>query len=149
MDIVKVTSELANIVRANSLSFIRVKEGVTEIEIGIPEPAVYGAVPTVPAAVIPTVAPAVAVASAPVQTASVGGNFVKSPIIGTFYAASSPDKPAFVKVGDKVEKGQVVCIVESMKLMNEITSEFSGTVGEICLKDGDAVEFDQKLIRID
>ena len=100
-------------------------------------------------------APAVQVqpAAQPVQTAAPavasGGRFVKAPLIGTFYAAAAPGKPPFVSVGDKVSKGSVVCIVESMKLMNEITSEFDGTVAEILVSDGDSVEYDQPLIRID
>lgn len=77
------------------------------------------------------------------------GTFIKSPIIGTFYAAAAPGKPPFVSVGDKVSKGDVVCIVESMKLMNEITSEFDGVVKEVLVSDGEAVEFDQPLIRVE
>lgn len=77
------------------------------------------------------------------------GKIIKSPIIGTFYAAAAPGKPAFVSVGSKVKKGNVVCIVESMKLMNEINSEFDGTVAEIYVGDGQAVEFDQPLFRLD
>ncbi len=102
------------------------------------------------------VTPAVQVqpAAQPVQPAAVpaaasGGKFVKAPLIGTFYAAAAPGKPPFVSVGDKVSKGSVVCIVESMKLMNEITSEFDGTVAEILVSDGESVEYDQPLIRID
>lgn len=79
---------------------------------------------------------------------AVSGKIIKSPIIGTFYAAASPGKPPFVSVGSKVEKGGVVCIVESMKLMNEINSEFDGTVAEVYVNDGEAVEFDQPLFRI-
>lgn len=77
------------------------------------------------------------------------GKLIKSPIIGTFYAAAAPGKPAFVSVGSKVAKGSVVCIVESMKLMNEITSEFEGTVAEVYVSDGQAVEYDQPLFRLD
>lgn len=76
------------------------------------------------------------------------GKIIKSPIIGTFYAAAAPGKPAFISVGSKVTKGQVVCIVESMKLMNEITSEFDGTVTEIFVNDAQSVEFDQPLFRL-
>lgn len=76
------------------------------------------------------------------------GKIIKSPIIGTFYAAAAPGKPSFVSVGSKVSKGQVVCIVESMKLMNEITSEFDGTVTEIFVNDAQSVEFDQPLFRL-
>ncbi len=73
---------------------------------------------------------------------------VKSPIVGTFYESPSPGSPAFVKVGDVVEVGQVLCIVEAMKLMNEIEAECSGTVIEVFAQNGKAVEFGQKIYRI-
>lgn len=73
---------------------------------------------------------------------------IKSPMVGTFYASSSPDKPPYVKVGDKIKKGQVVCIVEAMKLMNEIESEFDGEIAEICIKDGEMVEYGKPLFKI-
>ncbi len=73
---------------------------------------------------------------------------VKSPIVGTFYAASAPDKPPFVTVGQQVKKGDVIMIIESMKLMNEVQSEFDGTVAEILVKNGEAVEFDQPIMII-
>ena len=76
------------------------------------------------------------------------GNVVKSPLVGTFYSASSPDSAPFVKVGDTVKKGQVLGIVEAMKLMNEIESEFDGTVKAILVKNGDLVEFGQPLFVI-
>ena len=76
------------------------------------------------------------------------GNMVKSPIVGTFYASPSPEKPPFVTVGSKVKKGDVVMIIESMKLMNEIQSPFDGTVSEILVKDGDPVEYDQPVMVI-
>ena len=80
---------------------------------------------------------------------AVSGKIIKSPIIGTFYAAAAPGKPAFVSGGSKVVKGSVVCIVESMTLMNEINSEFDGTVAEVYVSDGQAVEYDQPLFRLD
>lgn len=73
---------------------------------------------------------------------------IKSPMVGTFYSKPSPDKDAFVKVGDNVKKGQVVCIVEAMKLMNEIESEFDGEIVEICVNDGDVVEYGMPLFKI-
>ena len=73
---------------------------------------------------------------------------VKSPMVGTFYASSSPDKDPYVKVGDKVQKGQVLCIVEAMKLMNEIESEFDGEIVEICVKNEDIVEYGTPLFKI-
>ncbi|MFA6989303.1 MAG: acetyl-CoA carboxylase biotin carboxyl carrier protein [Candidatus Gastranaerophilaceae bacterium] len=76
------------------------------------------------------------------------GITITSPMVGTFYKASSPGARPFVEVGQKVEKGQVVCIIEAMKLMNEIESEVSGTVLEICVEDGDPVEFGQILMYV-
>lgn len=77
------------------------------------------------------------------------GSVVKSPIVGTFYASSAPEKPAFAKVGQKVKIGDTLFIVESMKLMNEIASEYEGTVAEIYVKNGQAVEFGQPIMRIE
>ena len=77
------------------------------------------------------------------------GNIVKSPLVGTYYAASSPDSAPFVKVGDKVNKGQVLGIVEAMKLMNEIESEFDGTVKEILVENEQMVEFGQPMFVIE
>ncbi len=79
----------------------------------------------------------------------VSGKIIKSPIVGTFYAAAAPGKPPFVSVGSKVKKGGVVCIVESMKLMNEINSEYDGIVAEVYVNDGQLVEYDQPLFRLD
>ena len=76
------------------------------------------------------------------------GEVVKSPIVGTFYEASSPDADPFVKAGDHVKKGQTLCIVEAMKIMNEIEAEFSGTIQKIVAENGSPVEFDQPLFII-
>ena len=73
---------------------------------------------------------------------------IKSPMVGTFYASSSPKAEPFVKIGDKVRKGQVVCIVEAMKLMNEIEAEFDGEIIEICKKDEDMVEYGEVLLKV-
>ncbi len=98
------------------------------------------------------------VAAAPVQEVKneqeeqkeeeVTGNFAKSPLVGTFYKSSSPDKPPFVSVGDTVKKGDVLCIVEAMKFMNEVTSEYDGTIAKILVNDGDMVEYGQPLFVI-
>lgn len=100
-------------------------------------------------------------AAAPSQQASEGGQsqedsspaeadgqVVKSPIVGTFYRAPNPDSDPFVNVGDQVEKGQTLCIVEAMKIMNEIESEFSGEVKKILVENSEAVEFEQPLFII-
>lgn len=73
---------------------------------------------------------------------------IKAPIVGTFYASPSPEDAAYVKVGDTVEQGQVVCIIEAMKFMNEVNSPISGTIEEILVKDGEFVEFGQELFRL-
>ena len=105
-----------------------------------------------PAAIV---APAVTVAPAPggvaeKATEPVKTNIIKvtSPIVGTFYRSSSPDKPAYVEVGDVVKKGQVLCIIEAMKLMNEIEAEADAKVLEILVKNGDPVEYGQALFRM-
>lgn len=74
---------------------------------------------------------------------------IKSPIIGTFYRKSSPDKPEFVKVGDKISAGDTVCVIEAMKLFNEVESEISGTIVKILVDDSSPVEFDQPLFLVD
>ena len=77
------------------------------------------------------------------------GSSIKSPIVGTFYRKPAPDKPPFVDIGSHVNAGDIVCIVEAMKMMNEIKSEFTGQVSAINVEDGAPVEFDQSLIVID
>ncbi|MCH5298771.1 MAG: acetyl-CoA carboxylase biotin carboxyl carrier protein [Ruminococcus sp.] len=90
------------------------------------------------------VAPAAEAPAAP----SVSTKAIKSPMVGVFYAAPAPEKPAFVSVGQTVNKGDVVCIIEAMKIMNEITAEESGTITEVLVNNGDVVEFDQPLFTI-
>ena len=77
-----------------------------------------------------------------------GGNIVKSPLVGTFYSSPSPDDAPYVSVGDTVKKGQVLGIIEAMKLMNEVESEFSGQIAEILVENGEMVEYGQPLFRI-
>ncbi len=74
---------------------------------------------------------------------------IKSPIIGTFYRKPSPDKPAFVEVGDKISAGDVLCVIEAMKLFNDIESEVSGTIVKVLVDDSSPVEFDQPLFLVD
>jgi len=97
----------------------------------------------------PAAPPPIALAPAPsVEGAVEAGTFVTSPFVGTFYRAPSPEAAAFVEVGTSVRKGQVVCIVEAMKLMNEIESEADGKVAEFLVKNGEHVEYGQKLMRL-
>jgi len=89
--------------------------------------------------------------SAPAAAEAAGGNYVplKAPMIGTFYRSSSPETPAFVQVGDLVEKGQVICIIEAMKLFNEIEAEQSGRVVKALVENASPVEYDQPLFLIE
>lgn len=107
-----------------------------------PAPAAIAAAPAVSVAPAPASAP-VSVASAPAASASQEAGLVeiKSPMVGTFYRSASPDAPVYVEEGGRVEKGKPVCIVEAMKLMNEIESEVSGTVVKVCVQNEQPVEF--------
>lgn len=93
--------------------------------------------------------PSVQAPTAPVQPASEEGvTIVRSPMVGTFYASPAPDQPAYVSVGKVVKDGDVLCIIEAMKLMNEIKSEQGGTVIEILVQNGQTVEYDQPIMKI-
>lgn len=109
------------------------------------------AAPSAPAAPAPEATPAAKPAeeAAPVAPAASAGTPVKAPIVGTFYASSSPDAAPYVKVGDRVEAGQVLCIIEAMKLMNEIEAEQSGVIREILVKNAEPVEYGQTLFMIE
>lgn len=145
--------QLAELVKAKDLGEITVADGEEVVTIKgkkCPPPPPMGGVPMPPMGIpagMPAAAP-VMQQNAQAEAPAVSGNVVKSPIVGTFYAASAPDKPPFVTVGQQVKKGDVIMIIESMKLMNEVQSEFDGTVAEILVKNGEAVEFDQPIMII-
>ena len=106
---------------------------------------VYAAAPAPAPVAAPAAPPAAAAApAAPALT----GNVVRSPMVGTFYRASSPDAKPFVEVGQSVKKGDILCIVEAMKMMNHIEAEASGTIGQVLVENGHPVEFDQPLFTI-
>ena len=111
-------------------------------------PAAGPAVLTAPQEMVAASVPAAAPAAAETEEEIPAGNIVKSPLVGTFYNAPSPDAEPFVKEGDTVKKGQVLGIVEAMKLMNEIESDYDGKIAEICVENGQAVEYGQPLFRI-
>jgi acetyl-CoA carboxylase biotin carboxyl carrier protein len=101
--------------------------------------------------------PTVSVASAPASNGSAAAvetkpaenlKEIKSPMVGTFYASPSPDAAAFIKVGDKIKKGDTICIIEAMKLMNEVPADFEGEVAEICIENGEAVSFGQVIAKL-
>ncbi len=142
---IEYVEKLAKVLADNSLTEISLEDGEQAI--------------TLRKEVMGVAAAPVAVAqqpvSAPAQTQSAPAAEVKkgkpltSPMVGTFYSAPSPDAEPFVKVGQTVKEGDVVCIVEAMKLMNEIETEFSGKIVEICVSDGQPVEFGQVLMYIE
>lgn len=94
-------------------------------------------------------APAAPDTATPAQAPEPSGELVRAPIVGTFYAAPSPEADPFVKAGQKVNAGDVLCIIEAMKLMNEIEAEASGTIAEVLVANAEAVEYDQPLFRIE
>lgn len=149
-DTIECVEALAKIVHDQELGRIAIKTEDFNITI---ENKTERSQPPIPMP-IPTFAGNAPAAQPSAQTAEAAnkpdaGKFVTSPIIGTFYSSPSPEKSAFVKVGDTVSAGDVLCIIESMKLMNEINSEFSGKVTEIYVNDGDTVEYGQKLMKIE
>lgn len=149
--LVATVKEYVDLMKESNLSYLKVKNDDFELELGEKRPPM----PPMPPMMAPMGVPAPAVQAniineAPAASAPVlSGNIVKSPIVGTFYAAPAPGKAPYVTVGASVNKGDVLFIIESMKLMNEVTSEFSGKVAEILVKDGEAVEFDQPILRIE
>jgi len=135
--------ELTKVLNENGLTKIDVSD--TGAKVVIERGAVSSVSPIVQTAeYAPTVVNIDAVSAA----ASSSATMVKAPIVGVFYAAPSPDAEPFVKVGDTVKKGDLICIIEAMKFMNEITAEQDGTISEICVKNGDLVEFGQVIFKM-
>jgi acetyl-CoA carboxylase biotin carboxyl carrier protein len=132
---------------------IVIKTGNAQEIIRVAEPTVIHAqvpVASAPAPVAATpAAPAAPIAAAPVADDSSKYVTIKSPMIGTFYRSSGPGKPLFVNVGDEITAGKAVCIIEAMKLFNEIESEISGTIVKVLVNDATPVEYDQPLFLIE
>ncbi|MDG2615364.1 acetyl-CoA carboxylase biotin carboxyl carrier protein [Thermoleptolyngbya sichuanensis XZ-Cy5] len=113
------------------------------------DPARFMPPPVAPVAPIaPAAPPAAPIPSPPSPLATEKLVEITSPIVGTFYSAPAPDEPPFVNVGDRIRNGQTVCIIEAMKIMNEIEAEVNGEIVEILVKNGDSVEFGQVLMRV-
>lgn len=153
--------ELIKIVNKSNIGEISIEDKDGKVTIKQKEDAPVTVAQQAPAQVyhVPAQAPAMAQApssaspaapAAPSAAApSSSGRIIKSPMIGTFYRRSSPDKPAFVEVGTEVEPGKVVCIIEAMKLFNEIESEISGRITRILVEDASPVEYDQPLFEVE
>ncbi|MFA5495207.1 MAG: acetyl-CoA carboxylase biotin carboxyl carrier protein [Porticoccaceae bacterium] len=151
MDIRKI-KKLIELLEESNIGELEIKEGEESVRISRAgfsnqQPIMMAQMPQqgfAPQAPAPVAAPA-AVEAAPVTPA---GHQVKSPMVGTFYRASAPGAAPFVDVGQQVKAGDVLCIVEAMKMMNQIEADKAGTVGAILVEDGEAVEFDQPMITI-
>jgi acetyl-CoA carboxylase biotin carboxyl carrier protein len=150
MDLRKL-KKLIDLVEESGISELELTEGEEKVRIsrtitGVAPVTQYVAAPApvaAPAAAAPAAAPA---ASAPAPEAE--GKIVKSPMVGTFYRASSPDAKAFVDVGSSISAGETVCIIEAMKLLNEIESEYAGVVKKIFVENGQPVEYGEPLFLI-
>ena len=155
MDSAKI-SQIADIMRDHGLSRVRVEEpdgSAVELECGggaparaapaTPAPAPSAPAPAAPAAPAPAPAPA---DDAPMDMSH--ATAVRAPMVGVFYAAPSPGAEPFVHVGSKVKKGETLCVIEAMKVMNEVTAEADGEIVDICVKDGDLVEYGCCLMKI-
>ena len=122
---------------------LKLKKGVDIDEIQ----SLLGSLGSAPAPVSPIAAPAPAPA-AESTAPEPAGEEVSSPMVGTFYRKASPESPNFVEVGDAVSEGQTLCIIEAMKVMNEIKAEKSGTIAQVCVDDGNSVQFGDALFRL-
>ncbi|NQY87519.1 MAG: acetyl-CoA carboxylase biotin carboxyl carrier protein [Colwellia sp.] len=145
MDIRKI-KKLIELVEESGINELEISEGEESVRIrrGVPVVAapIMQAAP-IAAPVAPIAAPVVA--AAPVQS----GHIVRSPMVGTYYASASPDSPAFTEVGKHVNAGDTLCIIEAMKMMNQIEADKSGVIKEILAQNEDAIEFDQPLFIIE
>ena len=145
--------EYIELMKESGLGYFRIKNDKFEIELGEKQPHMAPP-PPMPPMTFAGQQPFQQLPPQPGQDPAAkcepkSGNVMNSPIVGTFYAAPSPEKAPFVHIGKHVSKGDVLFIIESMKLMNEVTSEYDGVVAEIYVEDGETVEFGQPIMRIE
>ena len=147
---IKQIKSLADILKENDLSVLDISEGELHIHLERGTAAAPATVASSPAAVLTETAPAESLL--PEDRSSEldfnDAKDIKAPMVGVFYSAPSPGATPYVSIGSKVKKGDVLCIIEAMKLMNEITSDFDGEIVDICVMDGDVVEYGQPLFKI-
>lgn len=151
MDIRKV-KKLIELLEESGIDELEIREGEESVRISrhskTPAQPYYAPAPiAAPAPPAPAAAPIAAAAEAP-SAPKLNGHVVKSPMVGTFYRTPAPTSPAFVEVGQTVKKGDTICIVEAMKMMNHIQAEASGVIESILVENGQPVEFDQPLFTI-
>lgn len=145
MDIRKV-KKLIELLEESNINELEITEGEESVRISRGGPIAYAAAPV---AMAPAVAAPAAVAAAPTAAADeLSGHVVRSPMVGSYYSSPAPGSPTFVKVGQTVAPGDVLCIIEAMKMMNQIEADKAGTIGAILLEDGEPVEFDQPMFTI-
>ncbi|WP_286264943.1 acetyl-CoA carboxylase biotin carboxyl carrier protein [Thalassotalea atypica] len=149
MDIRKI-KKLIELVEESGINELEISEGEESVRISRGG-QVFASAPVMQAAPIaaPVAAPAAAVPAVDAGPAAISGHVVRSPMVGTFYSSASPDSPAFVEVGQHVNAGDTLCIVEAMKMMNQIEADKSGVIKEILASNEDAIEFDQPLFIIE
>ncbi len=151
MDLRKLKT-LIDLVAESTIAELEVTEGDSKVRIvknlGASMPQMQYLPMHMPA---PVAAPAVAapLAASDAAPAEIEGNIVKAPMVGTFYRAPGPDKPSYVEIGQTVKSAEPICIIEAMKLLNEIEAGFDGVIKEILVENGQAVEFGQPLFRIE
>ena len=147
MDIRKI-KKLIDLIQESDVTEIEIKEGEESVRISRISAAapVMMAAPAMPVPVAPATAPATTVTEAPAVNTD---NAVKSPMVGTFYRSASPESASFIEVGQSVAAGDVICIIEAMKMFNQIEADRSGTVKAILVENGHPVEFDEPLIIIE
>jgi len=155
MDLRKLKT-LIDLVSESNISELEITETEGKVRIvkgGIAAPVQYVQTVAAPAPAIGAAAPAGAIAapaaSAPAAEAAPAGHAIKSPMVGTFYRSSSPGAPAFVEIGSQVKEGDTVCIIEAMKILNEIEADKAGTITQILGENGQAVEYGQPLFIIE
>lgn len=154
LDINKI-ARLLKVVSESDIAEIEIKEGEEQIKITRATAAVVPVVqpvavaPAAPAVVAPATPASAPVAAAPAPAAEETGHVMKSPMVGTFYRSANPEAPAFTEVGKTVKEGDTVCIIEAMKMMNQIAADKSGTIKKILVENGATVEFDQPLFIIE
>ena len=148
MDIRKI-KKLIEMLEESNLGELEIKEGEESVRIARNPTNTQYFAPSMNYAPAPAVAPAQAAPAATVASAPVAnGHLVKSPMVGTFYRSPSPGTPSFIEVGSQVKVGDVICIIEAMKMMNQIQADKAGTIEAILVDDGGPVEFDQALVTI-
>ena len=154
MDIRKI-KKLIELVEESGISELEISEGEESVRISRAAPAraypMMQQAYAMPVQQQPGLAAAVAPAAAPAEAApaAISGHIVRSPMVGTFYRTPSPDAKAFIEVGQKVNAGDTLCIVEAMKMMNQIEADKSGVVKAILVESGQPVEFDEPLVVIE